>query len=300
MTPSEQTEVGAGDDGAQGEPGGDEVDHRERAVDRDRAPGQRADRPRGGEPGGDGPDGGTGQAAGGRGGEPQPAGSSGGDGGDAASTPPPKRGWFGLQSETFFGIAQRIHLGALATGVALIVLGVLLLGGTQVAWRGLLDAVLAVIGLVLVLGSRRSDGRRGLVVVGLLLAIVMLGVWRADVPLRGGMRWHTVSPTTSADLAAPYQQTAGSLTVDLRHFRPPAPTPLVASIGVGRLVVIVPPGTILQGTITVGEGRVSVVGVNRNGFGLEVPLAAANVPALARADLRVGVGTVEVQVGKSP
>jgi hypothetical protein len=65
-------------------------------------------------------------------------------------------------------------------------------------------------------------------------------------------------------------------------------------------VVVVPPGSILQGTIAVGEGRVSVVGVNRNGVGLEVPLAAANVPALARANLRVGVGTVEVQVGKSP
>src|SRR5438128_1902366 len=106
---------------------------------------------------------------------------------DVPATPPPARSWFRLQSDTFSGVAERIHLGALATGVAFIVLGVLLLGGTQVAWRGLLDAVLAVIGLVLVVGSRRSDSRRALLVVGLLLTIVLLGVWRADVPLRGGM-----------------------------------------------------------------------------------------------------------------
>jgi hypothetical protein len=154
-----------------------------------------------------------------------------------------------------------------------------------------------------VVGSRRTDSRRGLLVVGLLLAVVLLGVWRADVPLRGGMRWHTVSPTTPADLTTAYHQTAGSLTIDLRHYRPPAltrPPQLVASVGVGRLVVVVPPLTTLQGNVAVGEGRASVVGVNRNGVGLEVPLAGANVPALALADLRVGVGTVEVKVGSSP
>jgi hypothetical protein len=292
MAQHEQTQVGGGGDGAQGEPVGDAAHDTQSADDPQRAgPGQRA-----GKPVGEGPDGG--RQPDGSGGKAQASGAIDGEGAHPDATPPAKRGWLRLQSETFFGIAERIHLGALAAGVAFIVLGVLLLGGTQVAWRGLLDAALTVIGLVLVVGSRRSDSGRGLLVVGLVLTIVMLGVWRADVPLRGGMRWHTVSPTTSADLASPYYQTAGSLTVDLRHLRPPAPTPLVASIGVGRLVVIVPPGTILQGTIAVGEGRVSVVDVNKNGVGLEVPLAAANVPALARADLRVGVGTVEVQIGK--
>jgi hypothetical protein len=284
MARHEQSQVDAGGDGPQGESVGDEVDDRERA-----------DRPEG-----DGPEG-AGQA-GEPGGKPKAAPPS--DRADTVATPPAGPSGYRLQSERFSALAEQVHLGALATGLAFIVLGVLLLGGTQVAWRGLLDAVLAVIGLVLVVGSRRTDSRRALLVVGLLLAVVLLGVWRADVPLRGGMRWHTVSPTTPAALTSPYHQTAGSLTIDLRHYpRPNAltpPPPLVASIGVGRLVVVVPPLTTLQGTIAVGEGRTSVLGVNRNGVGLEVPLAAANVPALARADLRVGVGTVEVQVGSSP
>jgi hypothetical protein len=278
MARHEQSQVDAGGEGPRGEPVGADVDDRQDAD----------------QPGADGPDG--------PGGKPEAAPAS--DGADTVATPSAGPSWYRLQSERFFAVADQIHLGALATGVGFIVLGVLLLGGTQVAWRGLLDAVLAVMGLVLVVGSRRSDSRRALLVVGLLLAVVLLGVWRADVPLRGGMRWHTVSPTTPADLTSPYHQTTGSLTIDLRHYpRPPTltpPPPLVASIGVGRLVVILPPLTTLQGTIAVGEGRASVIGVDKNGVGLEVPLAAANVPALARADLRVGVGTVEVQVGSSP
>jgi hypothetical protein len=207
-------------------------------------------------------------------------------------------------SERFAAIAERVHLGVLATGIALIVFGLLLLGGTQIAWRGFLDAVLAVVGLILIIGSRRAAGRRGLLVVGLVLAVILLGVWRADVPLNGGLRFSTVTPTTPQTLPTTLRQSGGTLTIDLRHYRPAPLTPpqrvqqVQASIGVGRLVVLIPPLTLLQGGISVGEGRTVVAGADRNGVGLEVPMAAPNVPALVRMDLRVGVGTVEVQVVK--
>jgi hypothetical protein len=192
-----------------------------------------------------------------------------------------------------------VHLGVLATGIALIVFGVLLLGGTQIAWRGLLDALLAVLGFILIIGSRRSGGRRGLVVLGLLLAILLLGVWRANVPLAGGLRFSTVTPTAPQGLPPTLRQSGGTLTIDLRKYRPPLTPPqqiqqVQASIGAGRLRVLVPPGTVLQGAIVVGEGQTSVAGATRNGVGLEVPLATQNIPALARVDLRVGVGTVEI------
>jgi hypothetical protein len=208
------------------------------------------------------------------------------------------------RSERFAALAERVHLGVLATGIALIVFGVLLLGGTQIAWRGFLDAILAVVGLILIVGSRRAAGRRGLLVVGLILAIILLGVWRADVPLTGGLRFSTVTPTTPQTLPTTLRQSGGTLTIDLRHYRPAPLTPpqqvqqVQASIGVGRLVVLIPPLTLLQGGISVGEGRTVVAGADRNGVGLEVPMAAPNVPALVRLDLRVGVGTVEVQVVK--
>ncbi|HWC38702.1 MAG TPA: hypothetical protein VG476_09250, partial [Acidimicrobiales bacterium] len=209
------------------------------------------------------------------------------------------------RSERFAAVAERVHLGTLAAGIALIVFGLLLLGGTQFAWRGLLDAILAVVGLILIVGSRRAGGRRGLLVVGLILAIILLGVWRADVPLTGGLRFSTVTPTTPQALPTTLRQSGGTLTIDLRHYPRPAPlTPpqqiqqVHASVGVGRLVVLIPPLTLLQGGISVGEGRTVVAGADRNGVGLEVPMAAPNVPALVSMDLRVGVGTVEVQVVK--
>jgi hypothetical protein len=63
-------------------------------------------------------------------------------------------------SERFAAVAERLHLAPLIIGIALIVFGLLLLGGTQIAWRGLLDAILAVLGLILIVGSRRSGSRR--------------------------------------------------------------------------------------------------------------------------------------------
>jgi hypothetical protein len=196
-----------------------------------------------------------------------------------------------------------LHLAPLITGIALIVFGLLLLGGTQIAWRGFLDAILALLGLILIVGSRRAGSRRGLLVVGLLLAIVLLGVWRADVPLQGGLRFSTVTPVTAQELPPTLRQSGGTLTIDLTKFQPPSTAPqqlqqVHASIGAGRLQVILRPLTNVQGTISVGEGRTSVLGADKNGVGLGVPLAAPNVPAVALLDLRVGVGTVEVQYGK--
>lgn len=222
------------------------------------------------------------------------------------SEPPPTRSEAPgrpAPSERFAAVAERLYLGPLIAGIGLIIFGLLLLGGTQIAWRGLLDAVLAGLGLLLIIGSRRSGGRRGLLVVGVLLAILLLGVWRADVPLQGGLRFSTVTPTAPQDLPTTLRQTAGTLTIDLRRYRPPPGPPqqvpvVRASMGVGRLRVLVPPLTILQGGIVVGEGRTSVINTDRNGVGLEVPLANPNVPALARVDLRVGVGSVEVEYVK--
>jgi hypothetical protein len=174
----------------------------------------------------------------------------------------------------------------------------LLLGGTQFQWRGLLDAVLALVGLALVFRSRGPANVRGLIVVGVLLGVVMLSVWRADVPLAGGLRFHTVTPMTPADLATPYRQSVGTLTIDLRKYPAGPIPPIVASVGVGRLVVIEPPGTVLFGRAMVGGGHISVGAASKNGEGAWLPLYIPGVPTRGPADLRVGLGDLEVQSGK--
>lgn len=221
---------------------------------------------------------------------------------DTAATPVRTLSRLRERSEAFSALAQQLHLGPIFAGIGLIVFGLLLLGGTQVAWRGLLEAGLSAVGLGLIIGSRRAGSRRALILTGLVMAVVLLGVWRADVPLQGGMRFTTVTPATPQELTQPFRQTAGTLTIDLTHYRPvPGQTEkLQASIGVGRLVVDVPPFTALQGSAVVGGGQVSIGSADHNGVGLDVALSAPGVPALTPADLRVGLGTVEVQVGKSP
>jgi hypothetical protein len=189
-------------------------------------------------------------------------------------------------------------VGALAGGITLVIFGLLLLGGTEFAWRGLLDAVLAGLGLAVVVGSVRGGYPRGLMVAGILLALVLLSVWRVDVPLTGGVRFHTVTPVTPADLAKPVRQSAGTLTVDLRRYPPGPLPPINASVGVGRLVVVEPPGTVLYGTAQVGGGYVSVGQASKTGVAVALPLFIPGAPTRGPADLRVGIGDLEVQSGK--
>jgi hypothetical protein len=183
----------------------------------------------------------------------------------------------------------------LVAGIVLVIFGLLLLGGTQVRWTGILDAVLALVGLVLIFRSRRAANVRGLLVVGVVLGLIMLSVWRADVPLAGGVRFHTVTPMTPADLATQYRQSAGTLTIDLTRYPPGPLPPIIASVGVGRLVVVEPPGTALFGTAIVGGGHVEVGEASKNGAGAWLPLYIAGAPTRGPADLRVGMGDLEVQ-----
>jgi hypothetical protein len=208
------------------------------------------------------------------------------------------RGWFQVQSERFVAVSQRIHLGALAVGIVLVVFGLLLLGGTQFQWKGLLDGLLVLVGIALIVRSRRAASVRGLLVVGVLLGLVMLSVWRADVPLAGGMRFQTVTPTTPKELATPYRLSAGTLTIDLTRYPPGPLPPITASVGVGRLEVLEPPGTALFGIATVGGGQVSVGQASKNGVGAWLPLYIAGSPTRGTGDLRVGMGDLEVKSGK--
>jgi drug/metabolite transporter (DMT)-like permease len=205
------------------------------------------------------------------------------------------RGRFQAQTESFLAVSQRIHLGALVAGIVLVIFGLLLLGGTQFQWRGLLDAVLALVGLILIVRSRSAANVRGLLVVGVVLGLVMLSVWRADVPLAGGMRFQTVTPITPAELATPFRQSAGTLTIDLTRYPPGPLPPIIASVGVGRLVVVEPPGTVLFGTAIVGGGHISVGQASKNGAGAWLPLYIPGAPTRGPADLRVGLGDLEVQ-----
>jgi hypothetical protein len=68
-------------------------------------------------------------------------------------------------------------------------------------------------------------------------------------------------------------------------------------VGVGRLVVVEPPGTVLDGIARVGGGYVSVGQADKTGVGVALPLSGG-APAPPTSELRVGIGDLEVQSGK--
>ena len=125
----------------------------------------------------------------------------------------------------------------------------------------LLGAVALVLALGLVAnsgGSRAVGSRLRWLLVTLVLATAAVVVVAAatvfsieaasGVPLRGGIGDTQVRPTSAGQLAPDYRLAVGNLNVDLSGvaFRPGI-THVTASVGIGHLIVEVPPGPTVSG-----------------------------------------------------
>ncbi|MCU1496910.1 MAG: hypothetical protein JWM47_863 [Acidimicrobiales bacterium] len=189
----------------------------------------------------------------------------------------------------------------LVEGAALCLVGVgLLLGwAVHVSWTPLLDVGLVVIGAVLVVQARRSTPSRPLMALGIVLAVVAVATWRADVTLDGGVGRRRVAPTAPRAAPHEYRLGAGQLTIDLRSTALTS-TPLVvdAEVGLGRIVVRVPEDAVVTTAGVAGGGQVQTFGKRHLGPGIE---ESSTAPAFSEKqihlDLRVGIGSVEVQRG---
>jgi Cell wall-active antibiotics response 4TMS YvqF len=197
---------------------------------------------------------------------------------------------------------------------ARIVLG-LLLTGWGVAWLldaagafevrlgALLAGTLVAVGLVLMLDAdRRSHG--WLVVLGIALTVVLAASATTsglDVNPGAGVGDRVVRPLTVAELATTHRLDVGNLTVDLRDAVLPeaATTTVAARVGVGQLVVRVPPGVPLEVHGQAGIGEVRAFGHTENGIDVDTTQhdGAGLVEAThrLRLDLRIGIGGIEVQ-----
>jgi phage shock protein PspC (stress-responsive transcriptional regulator) len=140
--------------------------------------------------------------------------------------------------------------------------------------------VALILALILVAGSggnRTAVSRlRWFTLMAVLAAVAVLVVAAATVfsieaasgvPLRGGIgdtQWH---PTTSGQVASNYRLAVGNLNVDLSGvvFRT-GTTHVTASVGVGRLIVEVPPGPTVSVVAHSGLGAVEVFGQSNGGL----------------------------------
>ncbi len=198
---------------------------------------------------------------------------------------------------------ERSPLAVLTISVALLTVGFLLLwgllSGVDLGARRVAAAVLIVIGAGLLVGARWGRARI-LIALGLIVCLPLIGSTIGDRSPRGGAGERRWQPASVAALAPPYRLGAGSAELDLRAIDPAgARIPVAARVGVGELVVLVPPTVDLIVDAEVGAGEVRVVGREaRGGLGVDhdvtVPAEGVSRGAL-ELDLEMGMGSVEVR-----
>lgn len=158
---------------------------------------------------------------------------------------------------------ERSVLGLLTVGVALLTVGSLIaLDVADIIEVGpvvVLAAALAVVAAGLLTGT--FIGRsRGLIALGVALVLVLIPL--AALPT--DVRWNTGSGagdrvyrvTSAQDLESEYALGAGSLTLDLRRLEVTGPTSIDASVGLGELIVLLPPDLTVSADADVAVGTV--------------------------------------------
>lgn len=200
----------------------------------------------------------------------------------------------------------RSVLFAITISIAAIALGVLATvdgAGASISSGGYPALALAVVGSGLLVGAWRGRSR-GLIVVGLVLAVVTAGAVAGDrVTSTGRDRVDlTLRPTTVSELPATATYAVGSAVYDLTaiDFRNESAVAEL-SIGAGRLVVVVPPDVDVTVEASVGIGQADVFGQSGGGPGIDrtVTDVGADGPGGGSLDLTLGagVGNVEVRRG---
>ena len=202
-------------------------------------------------------------------------------------------------------VGHKIPSGRLMLGVVLLAGGILWLLGTldvfDVSVWVVLSIMLIVVGLALLAGSR-TGSHGGLVALGVVL-LVVLGLGSSfDVNLRGGIGDRTFSPTSASELQREYQLGIGQLTLDLSELAlSPGHYSIVVHVGIGQLLLRLPPGQPTVGSpifAKAGVGDVNVLGKEDSGFDASVHLMSGGGGRGGGVNLfvqlSVGIGQVTV------
>lgn len=161
-------------------------------------------------------------------------------------------------------------------------------------------ALLILLGAGMIL--TRSSG--GFVFLGaLMIAFLAIGSSDASIRIRGfeGAGERIVSPGHITALAPDYNMGAGQFTLDLSSIEvPDGVTKVEASLGLGEMVVIIPPGVGIEGDANIVGGEVVAFG-NTLGSGFPVAVDLNQIGSSAsrlRLDLNVGFGTIDIRRGR--
>jgi hypothetical protein len=157
---------------------------------------------------------------------------------------------------------------------------------------------LAVVGIALV-ASAWYGRARGLIALGIVLALAVAAFGVLDVPLRGGIGDPTYRPREVSAVKGSYDLAIGKMVLDLRAVDfSGARRSVHAAVGIGDLDVFVPDGVRVVVDGHSGAGSVSVFGRRAETC---CPTDVTRVrPGVAgggsvHLDAEVGAGTVEIK-----
>ncbi len=176
-------------------------------------------------------------------------------------------------------------------------------------------AVLVVASLLAGTGRyRRARSRLGwlfgvsLGTAGAVLVVAVATLFSAEalsgVPLRGGVGDSQWQPTAADQVAPQYRLAMGNLVVDLTGvaFRP-GTVHLTTTVGIGRVLVEIPPGPTVEVRAHSGVGAVVLFGQGNGGLGTQHSATSTGTGSTVIVlDAEAGVGQVQVvraQVGST-
>lgn len=196
---------------------------------------------------------------------------------------------------------ERSPLGLYTVGAMFLVLGLLagVDGATdlEVLPGAYLGVALGLVGIGLVVGAWWGRARL-LILCGILLVPIALVASFITAPLEGGWGDHRATPASSAELQPEYRLAGGRMTIDLRDLPrgTPAERHITASVALGQLVVIVPPGVRVDVTSHVGAGDVWIFGATQTGTGIDDRHVEDGSGGGYVLDLEAGIGEVMVDI----
>jgi phage shock protein PspC (stress-responsive transcriptional regulator) len=180
--------------------------------------------------------------------------------------------------------------------LALGVLGMVDVGGTDVPLSAYPALATAIAGVMLLVGS--FYGRAGGIILLGLMGFFTLGV--TSVADNVETTSFNARPTTAAAVATTYSEGVGEVVIDLSDVRDPAALDgrtISVESGVGHVLVIVPPQTDVIAKATVGAGDVQVFGAQNDGLGVEMTKShdVFGEVATINLDVQLGLGQIEIQ-----
>ncbi|MGH2736708.1 MAG: PspC domain-containing protein, partial [Actinomycetota bacterium] len=156
--------------------------------------------------------------------------------------------------------------------------------------------LLVVVGAGLVVGAWWGRARSLMVVGLLLIPFVLMGSLIDSVPLNGGAGSRFYDPVNVSDVEDRYELGMGELTIDLSRLdTDDEQLDIHASLGMGKLEILVPRDIDLDVEGFAGAGLVQIAGSSRDGIDVsDEHVFDGPGEALLRLDARVGLGEIRV------